>query len=347
VTVATLAGPQESFYPLHAHVRVAALDVMSDSASRAQAMGGNLRRLRAVQRVLRRVAPQAVIASQPETNVLTLLATRLLHRALCRVVVWEHTYAPLMPLTQPWPLARRLCYPLADAVATCSAGVAAWFRGWLPREKVAPIHNPVLVGDRRDDHRAADLARRIAGERWILAMGRLSQEKGFDLLLRAFARLRRQRQAGWKLGIIGEGPLREELEGNIAGLGLTGDASLLGPFANPMPVLRAGTIFVLSSRYEGFGIALAEAMACGLPAVAFRCPCGPDEIVRDGVDGLLVPPEDVEALATAVARLMGDEELRERLAVRATEASERFSAARFLDRWEDLIGSLVPPPRND
>ena len=344
MTLATLAGPQESFYPLDGHVRVAALDVMSDSASRAQAMGGNLHRLRAVRRVLRRGAPQVVIASQPETNVLTLLATRLLHRVPCRVVVWEHSYAPLMPLTQPWPLARRLCYPLADAVATCSAGVAAWFSGWLLREKVVPIHNPVLVGDRRADHRAADLARRIAGERWVLAMGRLSREKGFDLLLRAFARLRRQRQAGWKLGIMGEGPLRDELEDNIADLDLAGDASLLGSFADPMPVLRAGTIFVLSSRHEGFGIALAEAMACGLPAVAFRCPCGPDEIVRDGADGLLVPPEDVEALGAAMARLMGDEDLRERLAGRAAEASERFSAARFLDRWEGLIGRLAPPP---
>jgi glycosyltransferase involved in cell wall biosynthesis len=343
VTVATLAGPQESFYPLDAPVRVAALDVMSDSASHAQAMGGNWRRLRAVRRVLRRSAPQVVIASQPETNVLTLLATRLLHRVPCRVVVWEHNHPTLMPLTQPWPLARRLCYPLADAVATCSAGVAEWFRLWLPRDKVVPIQNPVLLGEREPDPRAGRLARRIAGERWILAMGRLHRQKGFDLLLRAFARLRRQRQAGWKLGIMGEGPLRDELEDNVADLDLAGDATLLGSFADPMPVLRAGTIFVLSSRYEGFGIALAEAMACGLPAVAFRCPCGPDEIVRDGVDGLLVPPEDAEALGAAMARLTNDEELRGRLAVRAAEASERFSPARFLDRWEDLIGSLAPP----
>jgi glycosyltransferase involved in cell wall biosynthesis len=172
-------------------------------------------------------------------------------------------------------------------------------------------------------------------------MGRLVRQKGFDLLLEAFAQVPQGVRAGWKLGIIGEGPLRAELTGRIESEGLQGQAMLLGRFSNPLPLLRAARFFVLSSRYEGFPTVLVEALACGLPAVAFDCPCGPSEIVRNGTDGLLVPPGDVQALATAMARLMADSGLLQRLAERSPEALERFSERRYLGQWEALIRRLT------
>jgi len=117
------------------------------------------------------------------------------------------------------------------------------------------------------------------------------------------------------------------------------------------PVLRQCHLFALTSRYEGFPNALCEAMACGIPAVSFDCPTGPREIVRDGVDGLLVPDGDAGALRAALDRLMGDDSLRERLGARATEVVTRFAAAGILGSWEALCVEVAssgnqPEPRH-
>jgi glycosyltransferase involved in cell wall biosynthesis len=144
-------------------------------------------------------------------------------------------------------------------------------------------------------------------------MGRLHPQKGFDLLLEAFSRIKDQ-YPDWSLTILGDGPLREQIESLRDELGLKGRVHLPGAVKNPHQVLKQAELFVLSSRREGFSLALLDAMSYGLPVVAFDCRSGPREIIRDGVDGVLVPPEDVGAMAEALGRLMSDESERNRLA---------------------------------
>lgn len=340
ISVATLAGPEEPFYPLDTGVALVPLGVMGESRGLRQAALANVQRIRALRRALKRMAPDVVIASVTETNILALLAMRVAERAPSRIVVWEHIYPPCQILHAAWRLGRRATYPLADAVVPCGLGVGEWFRTWLPAHKVVPIQNPVSLANRKPDARAVQLAARMASERWIVAMGRLTEQKGFDLLLESFALIPAETRKGWRLGIIGDGPLRAELERRAVSLGLENQVELVGLLTDPLPVLRAGRIFALSSRYEGMPTALLEAMGCGLPAVAFDCPSGPGEIVRHGVDGLLVPAGDARALAGGLARLMEDEGTRADMAARAPEVLRRFSEERFLRAWEALIGGL-------
>jgi len=343
VALVTLAGPREPFFPVAHGVRPTALGVSGRSRGLRQALAANSRRLEAIVRHVERTAPDVLISFMTETNVLCLLATRLLWRLPCRVVISERINPAVHHPAPIWRLGRRLTYPLADALVACSRGVRGWFEGWLARDKLWAIPNPVTVGERSEDRAASEVAAGMASEHWILGMGSLAPRKGFDMLLEAFAGVPQRVRAGWKVGLIGEGPLRGELARQIAALGLDGVALLLGRYGDPMPLLERADIFVLSSRYEGFPNALTEAMACGAAAVAFDCPSGPAEIIRDGVDGILVPPGDVGALSATLAGLMLDVRLRGRVGARAPEVRERFSESRFLDEWEKLIDALRLP----
>jgi GalNAc-alpha-(1->4)-GalNAc-alpha-(1->3)-diNAcBac-PP-undecaprenol alpha-1,4-N-acetyl-D-galactosaminyltransferase len=146
------------------------------------------------------------------------------------------------------------------------------------------------------------------------------------------------------LSILGDGPERASLEALASRLGISSRTRFLGWVRDPGTVLSRGDLFVLSSRYEGFPNALLEAMSCGLPAVSFDCPSGPREIIRDGVDGILVPPQDVDSLSAAMDRLMSSPAERQVLASRAAEVNERFGLERVAKIWEDVIYDLIADP---
>jgi glycosyltransferase involved in cell wall biosynthesis len=186
--------------------------------------------------------------------------------------------------------------------------------------------------------------RRLSGTRRLVAVGRLVHQKGFDLLLRAFAEIATEHPE-WTLTIWGEGEERGRLEALCAQLALLEQVQLPGLTELPGQWVEEAEVFVLSSRFESFGNVVTEAMVAGLPVVAFECPWGPGDIIRDGEDGLLVPPEDVGALAAAMRRLIVDPELRRRLGEAGARNVRRFQKEMIVAQWDALIGEAVAGAR--
>src|SRR5690606_24405534 len=181
-------------------------------------------------------------------------------------------------------------------------------------------------------------------------VGRLHRDKGFDLLIQAYARIA-GRHPDWDLVILGEGGERQSLQAMVDAAGLQARVSMPGRVGNVGDWYASADIYVLSSRFEGLSNTLLESLASGLTAVCFDCDTGPREVVREGVDGVLVRPNgDVAAMAAALSALMSDDETRRALASRAVEARERFSAQRVLGLWQQLFddvrgqGSSRRPP---
>lgn len=221
----------------------------------------------------------------------------------------------------------RTLYPSATRIVALSQGVRDELVELVrtPAERVEVIHNAGL--DRDLEQRAAAPAEIPAQQRdgpVLVACGRLVPVKGFEFLLRALARVRERVPA--RLWIVGEGPLRGELEAEAERLGIRDAVWFAGFHDNPYPFMSAADVFVLSSVYEGFGNVIVEAMAVGTAVVAADCPYGPAEIVTDGRNGVLVPPRDPEALATGILRVLEDPALRARLAAGGSVRARDFAA---------------------
>ncbi|MGA9998476.1 MAG: glycosyltransferase family 4 protein [Pyrinomonadaceae bacterium] len=286
-------------------------------------------RILALREAIVSLRPRAIISFIDVTNIRTLLATQGLGLP---VIISEQCDPYHNNLGEGWEGLRRLSYPQAKYLTVLTEEAASYFSSFMDgRVRVMPNPIPNAARLAHDETET----RRKAG-RTLLAMGRLAYEKGFDLLLEAFAFVA-QRQPGWRLQIWGEGELRPQLEHLVSTLGLTGRVQFGGFTKIPFEVMRQADLFVVPSRCEGFSNVLAEAMACGLPVVSFDCPSGPRHIVRDGIDGVLVPPQDVPALAATLERLMVDENERRRLAANAPKAVERFGIEKVMSAWEQLL----------
>ena len=177
----------------------------------------------------------------------------------------------------------------------------------------------------------------------ILAAGRLTEQKGFDLLIRAFARIADD-FPDWQLRICGEGRKRGRLERMIARRGLEDRISLPGPAQNLGEEMERASLFVLSSRFEGFPLVLLEAMYKGMPIVSFACPTGPRDILHNRRDGMLVKPEKVVRLGRRMAEVMSDAELRRRLGAAAHETAGAYTVEAVGPLWDDLLRTLPAAP---
>lgn len=173
----------------------------------------------------------------------------------------------------------------------------------------------------------------------VIAVGRYAYQKGFDLLLRAWKKVEKQ-ASDWELVIFGQGD-RSPYDSLIDELHIDRQrCHLNGPTENIISEYLNSSVFVFSSRFEGFGMVLVEAMACGLPVVSFDCPCGPKDIVASGVDGILVENGNIDKLSEAVVSLIQDEKKLRRMACNAIDNVQRFNIEQVAQRWKSLFESV-------
>ncbi|WP_445526204.1 glycosyltransferase [Streptomyces cyslabdanicus] len=176
-------------------------------------------------------------------------------------------------------------------------------------------------------------------EKVVVSVGRLSHEKGVDMLLDAWAEAA-PKQPGWTLRVYGSGEAEAQLRQQCAELGLEDSVDFAGQTDDVPGALRASCVFVQSSRGEGFPLVLLEAMATGVPCVAFDCAPGVREIVAHEENGLLARPGNTSELARHLVRLMSDEQLRDTMGDQALRSVRRFDPDVITGRWEDLFDFL-------
>jgi len=329
VSILTFESSNTPFYPLSNSVKWHAIDIKSQSSSWIRGFLNNLKRIYQIRKAILTIKPDYIISFVFTTNILILLATRFLS---CPLIISERNHPDYGRKTRlAWYWLRRILYPLADHLVVQTREIKEWFNRY--NNSIHIIANPAEVI--QESTEAGSEISLPPGKR-IVAMGQLSPQKGFDLLLDVFANIHRTYQE-WNLIILGTGPLREDLISQAGQLGIERFLHLPGMVANPFSVLKECDLFVLSSRYEGFPNALLEAMACGLPVVSFECPSGPGEIIQNGVNGILVPAEDTVALERALYELIENKQLGERLGSEATKICERYAAGSIMKQWERLL----------
>lgn len=174
----------------------------------------------------------------------------------------------------------------------------------------------------------------------LISVGRYDGQKGYDLLIRAWS-LVVTKHSDWQMHIYGSGPLKNSLTKMIEEYGVTSSFILNPPTPEIYDKYLEHSIYVMSSRFEGFGLVLIEAMSCGLPCISFDCPSGPSEIIRNGEDGILVENGNIEKLSGAICRLIENEHERKLMGMEARKNSLRYSKDRIMGDWDTLFRKLL------
>jgi len=342
VTIVTLKPVEGDFYEVPHDVARLSLDLPSSGGWLDRATI-NMRRVAALRRLLKSDRPAVVIGMMTACSVLAVLAAL---GTPVRMVVSERNNPRRKNTRRSWAWLRRYLYRFADAHVAQTRDTALWLKGFVGSAIVRVIPNavswPLPAGGKRRD--PAVLLR--DDDRCVLAVGTKWHQKGFDLLVDAFAGAAAS-ATEWKLVIAGlEGS--EGMPGDAVGLlekraerlGIGDRVRFPGMVGNMSDWYEKADIFALSSRYEGYPNVLLEAMAAGCACVAFDCDTGPRDVVTTEIDGLLVRPEDTDALKAGLERLMEDSDLRSRLAEKAVEVRSRFSEEKVFEQWASLLEEL-------
>lgn len=265
-------------------------------------------------------------------SVLTPFSLLALFASKSKHVVWEHFNATINLGIKRRDFGRKIAAKYADKCVVLTEEDKKLWGKKFGAKNVTTIYNPVTV-----DIMPSIVP--IKSPKVVLAVGRLSSQKGFDLLLQAWALLKPECKKNTILRIAGSGELESELKGLVVKLNIAKEVDFYGYAVDIVSLYRDAHCYVLSSRYEGFVLSLTEAMASGLPVISFDCPCGPKELLVND-SGMLVESGNIKQLSVAIENMLNNEKLRDTLAVNALKRSHDFSDSKIMPAWLKLFEEL-------
>lgn len=324
ISVVSFDAPGDPIYhSFHPQVDVLRLAIPAGGGSLLRGIGASYRRTAALRHLFKRRRPDAAISFLTKINVLSVAASAGLQ---IPVIISERNNPAAQRAHPFWSIAWKIAARRASAIVLQTQAIKALYPAKIQARAVV-IPNPVLpMAVNRGPHQG----------RALTAVGRLEWQKGFDMLIKAFARIAGD-FPGWQLKIWGEGAERPQLQSLADQSGHSDRIELAGMSTSQADWIASADIFVLSSRYEGFPNVLLEAMSAGIPSVSFRCKFGPEEIMDDGIDGLLVEPGSVKDLARKLTKLMENEKFRMQLGMAARASATRYEVAEIVSKWEAFV----------
>jgi glycosyltransferase involved in cell wall biosynthesis len=321
-----------SAFELSEAVSLIQLDQSSVSDGIVTALRNNYHRIRALRKCLLGLRPDVVVSFETETNVLTLVAGLL---SRWPTVVSERVHPAHHRIGGAWSVLRRLTYHRASAVVAQTGQIASWLRTttWATTKVIPnPVDATTFHGPKTE---TAPQQRKV-----LLSVGRLTAQKGYDILIEAFA-IAAARIPEWDLKIYGEGPLRSTIERRIADLDLSSRISLHGEKRDIGPVYRSADAFVHAARYEGYPNVIVEALASGLPVIAIDSPGAVNDLLDGGKFGLLVETLDAGALAEAFVSVLNDDERLRSFSRQAPAAIRSNELGSVAETWLSLFRGLI------
>ena len=305
---------------------------------------GSLQSALKIRRIVKSINPDIVVSVLPVVSLPTYLALLAYPRRPFKWIIREenNTEATMKNVASKgikrslllrWV---RMAYSAADHISATSQGVRQGLIdmfGIRPQDVSVIYHALDVVGTHNEAGKRVSIP--WPEEKVIVAVGRLTEQKAFDTLIRTFAIVRKSISA--RLMILGRGELKEQLEALSRELGVQDSVDFMGFVANPWSYMSRSDVFVLSSRWEGFARVIIEAMASGVPVISTDCDYGPGEIITSEKNGILVPVDDVEQMASAICQVLEDREMAESLIQEGLHRASDFDSEKICSQYEDLI----------
>lgn len=318
------------FYFLDERIKVIACsDNIKNPSSVFQSLKLNYSLTKRVSKIMKREKVDLAIGFITSANIIAIIAAKING---IPSIISERNNPLLTDVPKFWVVLRNLVYPMADRIVLQTKGVRKIYEQKIKRNKLVILPNP--IAPQLTKFRDTSVNR----EKIILTVGRLHKNKCQDMLIEAFNEIKAE---GWKVMIVGDGIEKQRLNALIEKHNLVDKINIISQVKHIDQYYNKASIFVFTSRTEGFPNALIEAMHYGLPTISTDCNFGPSDLITEGYNGYLIPVDGKAELKEKLTLLTKDTELQQKFSVNAKKTTEAYTSEKVVSQWEKLINSLL------
>ncbi|WP_053992543.1 glycosyltransferase family 4 protein [Mangrovimonas sp. TPBH4] len=330
VTIITLVRC-DSFYELHPQIKIRNCNLgRSGAHSTFDAIKKNIRKLQKITEIVNQEGIELLIGFTTSINVLTVISS---HLSKIPSIISERNNALLDPPNKFWKTLRNITYKYANFLVVQTLANKSFYAKIVPNEKIFVIKNPIAPS------LASKRLKSIDKKKSILTVGRLDSNKSQDLLIKAFSNI--SENYNWYLQIVGDGKKKEDYKQLVKNLNIENQVSFLGNVTNLYDYYNDASIFVLTSKSEGFPNTLAEALYFGIPCISTNCPHGPSDLITNGINGLLIEVDNQQMLENELEKLINNKKLRNNISKNAIKKSQQLNIDLIIGLWEKLIKEVL------